>query len=58
MAVECTFQGYTPVSGDVRAWMDEEYPEGDVVVMHTARCDYQSRGDECIGGCLVVGSDE
>lgn len=51
------FQGFTPTTDDVRTWLDNEYPEGDVVVYHTARCDYSSCGDECVGGCIVATSN-
>lgn len=45
---------YTPPTADVADWLDSIYPEGDVVVQHTADCDLRSHGDECIGGCPVV----
>lgn len=47
-------QGYTPSTDDVREWMEGEYPEGDVAVVHTWECDLRSCGDECVGGCTVV----
>lgn len=45
---------FTPQSDDIRTWVDAQYPEGDMVVYHTARCDYHSHGDECVGGCPIV----
>lgn len=45
--------GHTQPTGDVRADLDLEYPEGDAVVEHTETCDRRSAGDECIGGCAI-----
>jgi hypothetical protein len=52
--IHCT----TPSAVNISTWLDEKFPEGDVVVEHTERCGHASFGDECIGGCDVVDSEE
>jgi hypothetical protein len=47
---------YTPATDDVRGWLDDAFPEGDMVVDHTPECDIKSCGDQCQGGCAVVAS--
>lgn len=44
----------TPRTEDGRSWLEARYPEGDVVIDHTAECDRASAGDECQGGCPVI----
>ena len=45
--------GHTPVTDDVSEWLEANFPEGDVVVVHETACDLQSYGDACIGGCRI-----
>jgi hypothetical protein len=48
---------YTPITNDAPAWMEAKFPEGDVRIKHSSRCDALAKGDECIGGCEVVDLD-
>lgn len=48
-----TIHTYTPRTADVATWLDETFPERDVVIAHTAACEQVSCGDECVGGCEV-----
>ena len=45
----------TPPTTSVAAWLADYAPEGDMTVIHTAACDRVSRGDSCMGGCVVIG---
>jgi hypothetical protein len=49
-----TIHASTHAVDDARTWLDDNFPEGDVSIDHTADCDSVSYGDQCIGGCLVV----
>lgn len=51
-------QGYTPRTNLVSDWLDQEFPEGDVIVQHTEECDRESAGDQCQGGCPVIVPEE
>lgn len=46
----------TPPTTSVAAWLADYAPEGDMTVIHTAACDRVSRGDSCMGGCVVIGA--
>lgn len=53
-----TQHGTTPVTGDVYAWLERNYPEGDAYIEHDETCDLASCGDECEGGCPVYVDDD
>lgn len=54
MDMSTTTADHTAPTTDAVAWLEENFPEGDVAIEHTSECDHQSVGDECLGGCPIV----